>query len=193
MCAGHNGLQLVTRAMTSDANQNQRADPGDQAPGRTARGSPGRPTSSGRPPQCRQAPRSGGNRAANGVTAGFVRRSRHSLRPGDRAHSRPTPRRTRRYDISCCWTFEQADCRRHACISPSASAMPKAAALWPFQGNDRCQPVHESGHVPTRPQETLMRFSTVAGERGTPDTYRDPPGLALKFYTPEANYDMVDG
>lgn len=99
------------------------------------------------------------------------------------AHSRPTPRRTRRYDTSCCWTFEQADCRRHACISPSASAMPKAAALRPFRGSDRCQPVHESGRVPTRHQETLMRFSTVAGERGTPDTYRDPRGLALKFYT----------
>jgi len=39
--------------------------------------------------------------------------------------------------------------------------------------------------------DTLARFSTVAGERGTPDTWRDPRGFALKFYTSEGNYDMV--
>ena len=37
----------------------------------------------------------------------------------------------------------------------------------------------------------LARFSTVAGESGSPDTWRDPRGFALKFYTPEGNYDMV--
>ena len=36
-----------------------------------------------------------------------------------------------------------------------------------------------------------VRFSTVAGERGSPDTWRDPRGFALKFYTTEGNYDMV--
>ena len=39
--------------------------------------------------------------------------------------------------------------------------------------------------------ETLIRFSTVAGERGSPDTWRDPRGFALRFYTSEGNYDMV--
>ena len=39
--------------------------------------------------------------------------------------------------------------------------------------------------------ETLIRFSTVAGERGSPDTWRDPRGFSLKFYTTEGNYDMV--
>ena len=39
--------------------------------------------------------------------------------------------------------------------------------------------------------DMLARFSTVAGERGSPDTWRDPRGFALKFYTPEGNYDMV--
>jgi len=39
--------------------------------------------------------------------------------------------------------------------------------------------------------DTLIRFSTVAGERGSPDTWRDPRGFALKFYTTEGNYDMV--
>ena len=31
--------------------------------------------------------------------------------------------------------------------------------------------------------EMLARFSTVAGEQGSPDTWRDPRGFALKFYT----------
>ncbi len=39
--------------------------------------------------------------------------------------------------------------------------------------------------------DILIRFSTVAGERGSPDTWRDPRGFALKFYTSEGNYDMV--
>ena len=41
--------------------------------------------------------------------------------------------------------------------------------------------------------ETRMvaRFSTVAGERGSPDMWRDLRGFALKFYTTEGNYDMV--
>ena len=39
--------------------------------------------------------------------------------------------------------------------------------------------------------ETVARFSTVAGELGSPDTWRDPRGFALKFYTTEGNYDMV--
>ncbi len=37
----------------------------------------------------------------------------------------------------------------------------------------------------------LARFSTVAGELGSPDTWRDVRGFALKFYTDEGNYDMV--
>ncbi len=39
--------------------------------------------------------------------------------------------------------------------------------------------------------DTLIRFSTVAGEQGSPDTWRDPRGFALKFFTSEGNYDMV--
>ncbi len=39
--------------------------------------------------------------------------------------------------------------------------------------------------------DVLIRFSTVAGERGSPDTWRDPRGFAVKFYTNEGNYDMV--
>ncbi|MGH3712691.1 MAG: catalase [Micromonosporaceae bacterium] len=37
----------------------------------------------------------------------------------------------------------------------------------------------------------LLRFSTVAGERGSADTVRDPRGFAVKFYTADGNYDLV--
>jgi catalase len=45
--------------------------------------------------------------------------------------------------------------------------------------------------APGAKTDTLIRFSTVAGERGSPDTWRDPRGFALKFYTSEGNFDMV--
>ncbi|MFI6145130.1 catalase [Streptomyces sp. NPDC051109] len=44
---------------------------------------------------------------------------------------------------------------------------------------------------PGRRTEMLARFSTVAGEQGSPDTWRDPRGFALKFYTEHGNYDLV--
>lgn len=37
----------------------------------------------------------------------------------------------------------------------------------------------------------FVRFSTVAGSRGSADTVRDVRGFALKFYTEEGNYDLV--
>jgi catalase len=39
--------------------------------------------------------------------------------------------------------------------------------------------------------DMLIRFSSVAGEAGSPDTWRDPRGFAVKFYTTEGNYDLV--
>src|SRR5699024_9180366 len=39
--------------------------------------------------------------------------------------------------------------------------------------------------------EMLARFSTVAGELGSPDTWRDVRGFALKFYTDDGNFDIV--
>jgi len=39
--------------------------------------------------------------------------------------------------------------------------------------------------------DALIRFSTVAGERGSPDTWRDPRGFSLKLYTDEGNLDIV--
>ena len=37
----------------------------------------------------------------------------------------------------------------------------------------------------------FVRFSTVLGERGSPDTARDVRGFAVKFYTDEGNWDLV--
>ena len=37
----------------------------------------------------------------------------------------------------------------------------------------------------------FVRFSTVAGERGSADTARDARGFAVKFYTDEGNWDLV--
>ena len=62
----------------------------------------------------------------------------------------------------------------HFEVTNDVSAYTKAAVFQPGETTD-----------------TLIRFSTVAGERGSPDTWRDPRGFALKFYTTEGNYDMV--
>lgn len=37
----------------------------------------------------------------------------------------------------------------------------------------------------------FVRFSTVAGERGSADTVRDARGFAVKFYTEDGNWDLV--
>ena len=62
----------------------------------------------------------------------------------------------------------------HFEVTQDVSAFTKAAVFQPGTKTD-----------------CVMRFSTVAGERGSPDTWRDPRGFALKLYTSEGNYDMV--
>ena len=39
--------------------------------------------------------------------------------------------------------------------------------------------------------KVLLRFSTVAGEKGSADSERDPRGFAIKFYTQDGNWDLV--
>ncbi len=62
----------------------------------------------------------------------------------------------------------------HFEVTGDVSAYTRAAVLQPVTRTD-----------------TLIRFSTVAGERGSPDTWRDPRGFALRFYTSEGNFDIV--
>ena len=51
----------------------------------------------------------------------------------------------------------------------------------------RAAPFTEAGKV----TPVFVRFSTVAGERGSKDTARDVRGFAVKFYTDEGNWDLV--
>ncbi|NLR66254.1 catalase HPII [Chitinophaga varians] len=44
---------------------------------------------------------------------------------------------------------------------------------------------------PARRTPVFVRFSTVAGSRGSTDLARDVRGFAVKFYTDEGNYDLV--
>lgn len=44
---------------------------------------------------------------------------------------------------------------------------------------------------PSRTTPVFVRFSTVAGFRGSTDLARDVRGFAVKFYTDEGNYDLV--
>src|SRR5213079_2877311 len=57
--------------------------------------------------------------------------------------------------------------------------------------NDISQFTRADLFQPGKRTEMLARFSTVAGEQGSPDTWRDPRGFALKFYTEQGNYDLV--
>ncbi|MFC5718903.1 catalase [Streptomyces gamaensis] len=57
--------------------------------------------------------------------------------------------------------------------------------------NDVSQFTKAALFQPGKTTEMLARFSTVAGEQGSPDTWRDPRGFALKFYTEHGNYDLV--
>ncbi len=44
---------------------------------------------------------------------------------------------------------------------------------------------------PKRETPVFVRFSTVAGSRGSTDLARDARGFAVKFYTDEGNFDLV--
>ena len=55
-------------------------------------------------------------------------------------------------------------------------------------------PTLTKAHFLNNPQEktpVFVRFSTVQGFRGSPDTVRDIRGFSTKFYTQEGNFDLV--
>ncbi|RZI83040.1 MAG: catalase [Rubrivivax sp.] len=54
-------------------------------------------------------------------------------------------------------------------------------------GFTKAAPFREDG----KRTPVFVRFSTVAGERGSADTVRDVRGFAVKFYTDEGNWDLV--
>ena len=57
----------------------------------------------------------------------------------------------------------------------------------PFTKYTKAAPFQEAGKI----TPVFVRFSTVAGERGSKDTARDVRGFAIKFYTDEGNWDLV--
>ncbi len=57
----------------------------------------------------------------------------------------------------------------------------------PFTKYTKAAPFAEKGKI----TPVFVRFSTVAGERGSADTARDVRGFAVKFYTEEGNWDLV--
>ncbi|MDB5744159.1 MAG: Catalase [Polaromonas sp.] len=57
----------------------------------------------------------------------------------------------------------------------------------PLTRYTKAAPFQEAGKV----TPVFVRFSTVAGERGSKDTARDVRGFAVKFYTDEGNWDLV--
>lgn len=57
----------------------------------------------------------------------------------------------------------------------------------PLTDITRAAPFNEAG----KQTPVFVRFSTVAGERGSADTARDVRGFAVKFYTDEGNWDLV--
>ncbi len=57
--------------------------------------------------------------------------------------------------------------------------------------NDVSRYTRAAVFAPGTETEVVQRFSTVAGERGSPDTWRDPRGFAVRFYTSEGNFDLV--
>lgn len=46
-------------------------------------------------------------------------------------------------------------------------------------------------NAPEKETPVFIRFSTVAGSRGSADTVRDVHGFAVRFYTDEGNFDIV--
>ena len=69
-----------------------------------------------------------------------------------------------------------------------------AAAHGYFQVYDNSLSKYTVAKVLTDPElktPLFLRFSTVAGSRGSADTARDVRGFAVKMYTPEGNWDLV--
>ncbi|MEP6885212.1 MAG: catalase [Gammaproteobacteria bacterium] len=60
-------------------------------------------------------------------------------------------------------------------------------AYKPISNLTKAAPFQKKGKI----TPVFVRFSTVAGERGSADTARDVRGFAVKFYTDEGNWDLV--
>jgi len=68
-----------------------------------------------------------------------------------------------------------------------------SAAHGYFEANAAAAPFTKAGFLKDASVKTpvFVRFSTVAGSRGSTDLARDVRGFSVKFYTEEGNYDLV--
>ncbi len=68
-----------------------------------------------------------------------------------------------------------------------------AAAHGVFQVYESMASVTKAGFLqnPSEKTPVFVRFSTVAGSRGSTDLARDARGFAVKFYTQDGNFDLV--
>ncbi|MDO5499846.1 MAG: catalase [Propionibacteriaceae bacterium] len=67
-----------------------------------------------------------------------------------------------------------------------------AAAHGTFESNGKASKLTKAAFLQSGVSTPVfVRFSTVAGSRGSSDTVRDVRGFATKFYTTEGNYDLV--
>ncbi|MBQ0116496.1 MAG: catalase [Flavobacterium sp.] len=68
-----------------------------------------------------------------------------------------------------------------------------AGAFGEFVASANFSNVTKAGFLSQAGKRTplAVRFSTVVHQKGSPETYRDPRGFAVKFYTEEGNYDIV--
>jgi catalase len=57
----------------------------------------------------------------------------------------------------------------------------------PIARYTRAKVMNETGYK----TPVFVRFSTVIGSKGAPETARDPRGFAIKFYTKDGNWDLV--
>src|SRR4029078_8494653 len=66
-------------------------------------------------------------------------------------------------------------------------------ALGDFENSASLAPVTQADLFQRAGEKTpvLVRFSTVAGNKGSPDLARDVRGFAVKFYTKEGNWALV--
>ncbi|MBM7552373.1 catalase [Thalassobacillus pellis] len=67
------------------------------------------------------------------------------------------------------------------------------AAHGEFEVYDSMKEYTKAGFLqdPSKKTPVFVRFSTVAGNRGSSETVRDARGFATKFYTQEGNFDLV--
>ena len=78
--------------------------------------------------------------------------------------------------------FPNAWCMRAGSGLTVSSNLPN-----PLKGISRAAIFKEAG----RKTPIFVRFSTVAGNKGSTDLARDVRGFAVKFYTKEGNWDLV--